>query len=138
MLLVRNTTNIPKTYVMAKRIITKIGDIFCAPLDGKTKKCFQYITNDISQLDSSVIRVFKTSYTLGSTLDIDTIVNDKVDFYSHVVLRWGIEANLWHKVGSHMYIEKEDIFFRGVDHGTFEDESKSWRIYGKLEKKCSL
>jgi len=42
-----------------KRIVTKIGDIFSIDLDSKTKKYFQYVTNDETMLNSSVIRVFK-------------------------------------------------------------------------------
>lgn len=47
---------------MAKRIVTKIGDVFCAEIDNRIKRYFQYIVNDMEQLNSSVIRVFKTHY----------------------------------------------------------------------------
>ena len=45
---------------MAKRIVTKMGDIFCVEIDNGYKRFFQYIINDIEALNSSVIRVFKT------------------------------------------------------------------------------
>lgn len=48
-----------KNFIMAKRIVTKIGNIFGAEIDGKYanidgkyKVYFQYIANDISQLNS--------------------------------------------------------------------------------------
>lgn len=40
---------------MGKRIVTKIGDVFCIEIDGKYKCFFQYIANDLEQLNSSVI-----------------------------------------------------------------------------------
>lgn len=44
---------------MTKRIVTKIGDVFCAEIDNRIKRYFQYIVNDMEQLNSSVIRVLK-------------------------------------------------------------------------------
>lgn len=44
---------------MAKRIVTKIGDIFSVTLDNGNLRFFQYIANDSSCLGGSVIRVFK-------------------------------------------------------------------------------
>lgn len=52
---------------MAKRIVTKMGDIFCVEIDNGYKRFFQYIINDIEALNSSVIRVFKTHYPLTFT-----------------------------------------------------------------------
>ena len=43
---------------MAKRIVTKIGYVFCVEIDNKYKCFFQYVANDMTQLNSSVIRVF--------------------------------------------------------------------------------
>ena len=43
---------------MTKRIITKIGDIFCVEVDNDYKCYFQYVANDMTVLNSSVIRVF--------------------------------------------------------------------------------
>ena len=48
---------------MAKRVITKIGDVFMAIIDDTYKVYFQYITNDLEQLNSDVIRVFKKRYS---------------------------------------------------------------------------
>ena len=47
---------------MAKRVITKIGDVFVALIDNTYKVYFQYIVNDLSLLNSDVIRVFKKKY----------------------------------------------------------------------------
>jgi hypothetical protein len=48
---------------MATRISTKIGDVFSAKIDGNTKKYFQLIAFDLTQLNSDVIRGFKKVYT---------------------------------------------------------------------------
>jgi hypothetical protein len=44
------------------RIRTKIGDVFSVPLDNINKKYFQYIPNDLTQLNSDVIRAFVKRY----------------------------------------------------------------------------
>lgn len=46
---------------MAKRIVTRIGNVFCAEIEGKFKCFFQYIAKDMTQLNSSVIRVLEKS-----------------------------------------------------------------------------
>ncbi len=84
---------------MAKRIVTKIGDVFCVEIDGDYKCYFQYIEKDLSQLNSSVIRVFKRRYPIGYSPIIEEIVNDDILFYAHTVLRAGIDYKAWYKVG---------------------------------------
>ena len=71
-----------------KRIVTKIGDVFCAEIDGEFKAYFQYVANDLTQLNSSVIRVFKKRYPMDYVPVIEEIVKDEVLFYAHTVLRW--------------------------------------------------
>ena len=84
---------------MAKRIVTKIGDVFCAEIDGAYKCYFQYIEKDLSQLNSSVIRVFKRRYPIEYNPIIEEIVSDDILFYAHTVLRAGIDYKAWYKVG---------------------------------------
>lgn len=83
---------------MAKRIITRIGEVFCVEVDG-IKRFFQYISNDSSCLNSSVIRVFKTKYTMDYVPIIENIVSDKVEFYAHTIIRVAIETGICYKVG---------------------------------------
>ena len=83
---------------MAKRIVTKIGNVFCAEFED-FKRYFQYIANDLTQLNSSVIRVFRRHYPLDYKPVIDDIVKDEVQFYAHTILRRGIELGGWYKVG---------------------------------------
>ena len=84
---------------MVKRIVTRVGDVFCAEIDGEYKSYFQYIEKDIEQLNSSVIRVFKTRYPMDYEPVIEDIVADEILFYAHAVLRVGIVDNVWYKVG---------------------------------------
>ncbi|MDE6787536.1 MAG: hypothetical protein K2J46_10935, partial [Muribaculaceae bacterium] len=84
---------------MAKRIVTKIGDVFCVEVDNAYKRYFQYFCNDMTQLNSSVIRVFKKRYQMDYKPKPEDIVKDEVDFYAHTILRNGIEDGLWYKVG---------------------------------------
>ena len=95
---------------MAKRIVTKIGDIFCVEVDNAYKRYFQYFCNDLTQLNSDVIRVFKKRYPMDYKPKSEDIVKDDVDFYAHTILRNGIEDGLWYKVGK--------------SKGEFEEEKK--------------
>jgi len=97
----------------AKRIVTKVGDIFEVPLDETKKRYFQFIAIDVTQLSSSTIRVFKTSYPLDATPQPNEIVRDEVDFYSHTSLRGGIVQGLWKKIGKSSDVGELEVLFRG-------------------------
>lgn len=84
---------------MTKRIVTKIGDVFCVEIENQHKRFFQYIVSDMTMLNSSVIRVFKRHYPMDYVPDTDEIIKDEVEFYAHTVLRAGIMYNAWYKVG---------------------------------------
>ncbi len=110
---------------MAKRIVTKIGNVFCAEIDGKYKCFFQYIMNDLVQLNSSVIRVFKRRYPMDYKPDMEEIVNDEVLFYAHTILYAGIMYDAWYKVGKSMNLGEEEcrnVLF-GYTNDTIFDES---------------
>lgn len=94
---------------MAKRIVTKIGDVFCVEIDGKYKYYFQYIANDLTMLNSSVIRAFKTRYSIDDKPSIESIINDNVSFYAHTVLKFGIQKSVWYKVGKSKEIGSENL-----------------------------
>ena len=92
-----------------KRVVTKIGDIFCVEFPDNTKGYFQYIANDITQLNSSVIRAFYTHYPIDQEVKNEDIVKDKVDFYAHTILRGGIDFDVWYKIGKSSDIGEENI-----------------------------
>lgn len=103
---------------MAKRIITRIGDVFEVQLDN-CKKYFQYIANDMTQLNSSVIRAFVEEYPLDYSPILENITAGKVDFYAHTVLRWGIQSGLWYKVGRISFEEDVNVLFRTYDEDAY-------------------
>lgn len=112
---------------MAKRIVTRIGNIFCAEIDGKYKVYFQYIANDTEALNSSVIRGFKRKYPLDYKPNIDEIVKDEVVFYLHTVLREGIENGIWYKVGKSDDLELDKlnrIWFALLDSDYYDSEKE--------------
>ena len=78
---------------MAKRIVTKIGDIFSVTLDNGNLRFFQYVANDLTNLNSSVIRVFKKEYPKGYELNPEEVVSDDVDFYA----QYGTDTNEQYK-----------------------------------------
>ena len=101
---------------MAKRIVTKIGDVFCVEIDNEYKCFFQYIEKDILQLGSSVIRAFKTRYPMDYKPVIEDIVKDEILFYAHTILRVGIEYGAWYKVG-----KSKELGLSGLNNVMFGD-----------------
>lgn len=120
-----------------KRIVTKIGNVFCVEMDGRYKCFFQYIANDIEQLNSSVIRVFRKRYPMDYKPDMDEIVAGEVAFYAHTILRAGIANGIWYKVGKTSDIgqkELEDVIFGTTgkirsDVQEDVDPRENWRIW---------
>ena len=90
---------------MAKRIVTKIGDVFSVKLSDGTKGHFQFVAIDKSCLSSTVIRVFKKRYALDETPSIDEIVHGEVAFYAHTILREGIADGVLEKIGKSDFID---------------------------------
>ncbi len=117
--------------VIMKRIITRIGDIFCVEIGGNRKRYFQYIANDLEQLNSSVIRVFKTIYDKDADPGVDNITSDQVDFYSHTVLKLGILEKAWIKVGKSKDVGSFDsIMFRSTnDYSPSQLKSYHWYVW---------
>ncbi len=112
------------------RVITKIGDVFMAQLDGNGKKYFQYIANDLTMLNSSVIRTFRKRYPADAKPDLQEVVADEVDFYAHVVIKWGIKMSLWEKAGKVPFSGKLDVLFRdSQDYGSGLGTSYNWLIW---------
>jgi hypothetical protein len=101
------------------RVVIKIGDIFEARLDESSKKYFQVIAFDATQLSSSVIRAFKRKYTSPEKPNFKDIIRDEVDFYAHCSAKLGLKLNLWQKIGNIAETGKlNNILFRGTsDYG---------------------
>ncbi len=118
------------------RVSTKIGDVFSVKIDGKQKKYFQLVAYDLTQLNSDVIRVFKTVYPLDSSLSLEEIVNGEVEFYVHCVTKWGVKLGFWEKEGKVLNVgETNHIIFRDTsDYGTKKGEepikiSNKWYVW---------
>jgi hypothetical protein len=63
------------------------------------------------------------------------VVKDEVVFYAHVVIKWGIEMELWEKVGNQPYSDKLDVLFRASkDYGKQIKVSNNWRVWRVNEK----
>ena len=125
---------------MVKRIVTKIGDIFRVELIDSPKwgivqgkkylRFFQYIANDMTCLNSSVIRVFKKKYPIEYIFNAEEIINDEIDFYAHTVLKLGIAENFWQKIGKSRDVgDTEHIFFRTYTHDAVNHRDRKWQMW---------
>lgn len=116
-------------------IRTRIGDVFKVHLQNEKKGYFQYFANDPTQLNSSVIRAFINRYDISDEVSIDLIVSGRVDFYAHVVLRWGIELGLWKKMGNSKTLGDIVPFFRNTnDYGNKVAISRDWHVWALGEE----
>jgi hypothetical protein len=98
---------------MIKKVIARVGNIFCVEIDDSYKCYFQFVAYDKTQLNGQVIRVFKKRYPLDYIPNPDDIVQDEVSFYSHTIIRFGLEDNVWYKIGnSPQKGDVENIMFR--------------------------
>jgi len=99
------------------RVITKVGDVFSVLVDEHTKKYFQYFANDLTQLNSDVIRVFVKKYALADKPDLSEVVKESIDFFAHTMINPGVKRGLWEKVGSCKDIGTVDVYFRVTNDG---------------------
>jgi len=118
------------------RVNTAIGDVFMVKINDTSKKYFQYIINDLTQLNSDVIRVFKKVYPYDTNPVISEIVNDEIDFYAHCVTKWGVKFGYWEKVGNIHEVGQCDALFRSVgDSGNQTVKiSENWWVWKINEK----
>jgi len=101
-----------------KTVVTNIGDIFSVTL-GDKKKYFQLIARDLTQLNSDVIRAFRTAYPITANPSPSEIIKGEVDFYAHCVTKWGVQLGYWEKIGHCDNVGRlEHILFRDTnDYG---------------------
>jgi hypothetical protein len=116
---------------MPRGATTKIGDVFSVKLDDNRKKYFQYVANDLTQLNSDVIRAFKKTYSINASPDLSEVVTDEVDFYAHCITKWGIQLGFWERVGNIPNVGKVEVVFRSSeDSGTPEVKvSNNWWVW---------
>lgn len=116
--------------IMSRIKKPKIGDIYEVPLKGDQKGYLQYIANDMTQLNSDVIRVFKQRYPVGEKVDLENVLKGEVEFYSHVTgMEFGEKDGSWKKIG-----QSDDIgdlklpFFRSTND-TGNTVSNDWYVW---------
>jgi hypothetical protein len=121
---------------MAKRVITKIGDIFSVELDNGNKKFFQYIANDLTQLNSDVIRSFKREYPADKIPVFSELLAGEIDFHAHTPINIGVKQGLFNPEGAHsVYPNIDSVLFRGTNdagHGPGKPQvfiSENWYVW---------
>lgn len=111
---------------MSKKTIN-IGDIFEVKLDPFSKKYFQFISLDLTQLNSDVIRCFKTKYSIDASPSIQDIIKDGIDFYAHCAIRDGEKLGYWQKYGNSKEVGILDMYFKDTnDYGELLVSNNWW------------
>lgn len=124
-----------------------VGDLFCVDIAPQRRKFFQYVGNDATQLNSSVIRVFTAEYSGDEQVDLVDVAKGEIDFYAHCFLRNRIKSGFWCKVGNTPIFGSVDIIFRNTnDYGNPNIVvSRNWHIWkmnepfkrvGNLDGRC--
>jgi len=111
------------------RTTTKPGDIFAVKVDANSQKFMQYVTNDITQLNSDVVRVFKGVHSLDSNPTASEIIHKEVDFYAHCVLKWGLKLGYWTKFGTSTDVGHLNIYFRSSADDPKVPVSSDWWVW---------
>lgn len=118
------------------RANTKIGDVFSVKVDENSKKYFQFIISDLTQLNSDVIRAFKKKYPINANPDLSEIVKGEIEFYAHCVTKLGLKMSLWESVGNTIETGRTTyILFKCTsDYGTKVGEepiriSQKWYVW---------
>lgn len=100
-----------------KKAGIKEGDVFYVEIGDGKKAYFQYLMQDHHYCNACVIRVFERHYKSGMQVEISDIVSDKVAFYTHVFLWYGIREGMYFKVGNSPISCKEldNVYFAKTD-----------------------
>lgn len=113
---------------MARSKKPKIGDVFEAVLHNNQKGYLQYIGNDLTQLNSDVIRVFKKRYPAEANPSLEEVLSEEVNFYSHVTgVEFGEKDGVWRKVGNSANLgDLKLAFFRDAADELEKRENGEW------------
>jgi hypothetical protein len=97
------------------------------------KKYMQFIADDIQQLNSSVLRVFKSIHVYDLGYNPSLLKNDEEEFCMHVTdIKRGEKEGLWRKIANEKVFKSDvDVFFKGTfDMGNPEVKlSKKWYVW---------
>jgi hypothetical protein len=116
----------------------KVGDLFQVQMDQSSVRYFQYIADDLTQLNSQVVRVFREAYVANEHIDVDRITAGAIDFHAHVFLTIGLKQQQWRKVGHTNDVGNRDVLFR--DSNDYENPQVKvsdwhvWKANGPFEK----
>jgi hypothetical protein len=106
------------------------GDLFAVPLEVNAKKYFQYVADDLTQLNSAVIRAFRTAYPIDVEPSLVEVAKDQAAFQAHLAITRGLKLKLWQKVGHASCPARIDLLFRDTnDFGNGVETSDNWFIW---------
>lgn len=114
---------------MARR--SRIGDLYEVRLDDSAVRYFQCVTEDETQLNSDVVRVFKNTYEAGAAVDANDVVVDEISFHAHVFVAIGLKEGAWRYAGYAQPPKSIDVLFRDSDdYGNPEVAvSRNWFVW---------
>ncbi|RYE23877.1 MAG: hypothetical protein EOP51_09225 [Sphingobacteriales bacterium] len=113
-----------------KRLALKLGDLFEVETS-HGKRIFKYIADDLTQLNSEVIKIFKLNYAQTDDLSLDYAVTDQVDFYAHTNIKLGVKLRIWKKIGNTSNVgSHSEILFKIMDNDEYRAGSDNkWYVW---------
>ena len=110
----------------------KKGDVFIYKTTNNQFRFFQFIGKDKTNLDSDVVRIFKTTYE-NDMIAPSIIINGIVESYVHTFVNWGGRMGLWSYYAGIGDIGSEHILFRSSkDYGLYPGKvivSDKWEVW---------
>jgi hypothetical protein len=111
----------------------KLGDVFEVAFADGSRKFLQYVADDMTQLNSEVVRVFKHRYLAGEDVSVDAIARSEVEFHTHASARVGTKLGVWTRIGNAAIVQPVSPSFRisrdmGIPGITFSQRWSVWCI----------
>lgn len=114
------------------------GDIFKATFENGKSRYMQYILDDPCQLNSNVVRIFNFIGDKDVEYPLNEIISSNADFYTHVIVKWGLEYGFWTKIGNYP-IENEfqppkfrdvfDLDIEVIENKIQYHKTNKWQIW---------
>lgn len=109
---------------MAKRIVTKVGDVYQTKETAEGRRYLQLVAIDLIDLNSDVVVVFADQKGADEPPNIEA--DSEIEFYTHTTVSQGVREGLWEKVGSRaVAVDLSSLVFKSYYGPDIADVAKN-------------